>query len=172
MLTPESGRRSVAYGPIRVSPWSVTQLRRIFGGLRWRFDSDFWGDFTCVWGAKEWKGVALVARWRRRRVTHDDERVRSVVSREELMDRYREDWGNGEGCGEGWVAYGSALVRDGVLRDLRGSICRVLGDSSFPSEGVEAWGVRVGELQRNSVPWTGDAVSGVGWIGSPLLARV
>ena len=56
------------------------------------------------------------------------------VSRSELMDRYCEDWGCGDGNGEGWVAYGSALVRDGVLRDLRCNICRVLGVSLFEGE--------------------------------------
>ena len=30
VLSPEAGRRCVEYGPIRVSPWSAGQLRRIY----------------------------------------------------------------------------------------------------------------------------------------------
>ena len=71
------------------------------------------------------------------------------------MERYnglQAVWGSGEGHGEGWVAYGAAIVRDGVLLDLRASICRVLGVGTYPSAGVAAWDARVRTLTDNAVP--------------------
>ena len=87
------------------------------------------------------------------------------ITRAELMSSYKEDWGHGEGHGEGWVAYGSALVRDGALVDLRAGICRVLGVSVQPGLGAEAWTDRVEELRRNSGPWSGDR-AWMDWFGA------
>ena len=137
VLTPEAGARAVVYGPIRVSPWSALQLRRVYEGLRWSLDSNYcWGDFDSAWSGREWKGVALLARWRRRRfwMSYGQVDPPRSYSRAELMERYtglQAVWGSGEGHGEGWVAYGAALVRDGVLRDL----------SAFRSVKCWVWGL-------------------------------